>query len=148
MGESEFFDKYWKFSTINTDQNPLKNFNFFCQKCIPHLLKKTHQIYMNLKNCLDLCQKNWNQSKYWKLSPMHLNYNQILKILPTTFLHLSQTRIWISISIWCCLFYVQRFEIEVVAVGTFFSKCSMIQVYNTSKLFHKIRYVTYNKIYK
>jgi hypothetical protein len=76
--------------------------------------KKTHQIYTNLKNCLDLCQKNWNQSKYWKLSPMHLNYNQILKILPTTFLHLSQTKIWISISIWCCLFYVQRFEIEVV----------------------------------
>jgi hypothetical protein len=22
---------------------------------------------MNLKNCLDLCQKNWYQSKYWKL---------------------------------------------------------------------------------
>jgi hypothetical protein len=29
MGESVFLDKYWKFSTINTDQDPLKNFNFF-----------------------------------------------------------------------------------------------------------------------
>ena len=33
----------------------------------PSPLKKTNQIYTNLKNCLDLCQKNWNQSKYWKL---------------------------------------------------------------------------------
>jgi len=34
--------------------------------------KKTYQIYTNLKNCLDHCRKNWNQSKYWKLSPMDI----------------------------------------------------------------------------
>jgi len=29
MGESVFLDKYWNFSTINTDQDRLKIFNFF-----------------------------------------------------------------------------------------------------------------------
>ena len=55
--------RYWKCSTIF--------FYFFVKNVYPP--KKTHQIYTNLKNCLDLCQKNWNQSKYWKLSPMVLN---------------------------------------------------------------------------
>jgi len=86
LGESGFLDKYWKFSTINI-QDPLK----ICQKCIPHLLKY-HQISMNFKNCLDLCQKNWNQSKYWKLLLMYCNLwlctSFILILLP--FLKLLQ----------------------------------------------------------
>ena len=32
MGETVFLDKYWKFSTINTDQDPLKIWNFFLKK--------------------------------------------------------------------------------------------------------------------
>ena len=69
MGESLFLDKYWKFSTINS-QDPLKISNFFVKNALLISLKKTHQIYTNLQNWLDLCQKNWNQSEYWKLSPM------------------------------------------------------------------------------
>ena len=30
--------------------------------------KNTQLIYTYLKNCPDLCQKNWNKSKYWKFS--------------------------------------------------------------------------------
>jgi hypothetical protein len=47
-------------------------FNFFVKNAYLTPLKKTFQIYKNLKNCPDLCWKNWNQSKYWKLSPMDL----------------------------------------------------------------------------
>ena len=32
MGETVFLDKYWKFPTINTDQDPLKIWNFFVKK--------------------------------------------------------------------------------------------------------------------
>ena len=41
MGESDFLDKYWKFSTINTDQNPLKIFNFFSKNAYLTPWKKT-----------------------------------------------------------------------------------------------------------
>ena len=44
MGASDFFgDKYWKFSTINTDQDTLKIFNFFVKNAYltqPPLEKK------------------------------------------------------------------------------------------------------------
>ena len=62
MGESFFLDKYWKFSTTKTNQDPLNFFYFFVKNA--YLTPKiTHQIYMNLENCLDHCQKHWNQLK-------------------------------------------------------------------------------------
>jgi hypothetical protein len=77
-----YMDKYWKCSTINTDQDPLKIFIFLSKlHTSPPPLKKTHQIYKNLKIYLDLCQTNWKQSTYWKLSPMYLRiYYTSLKV--------------------------------------------------------------------
>ena len=67
---------------------------FHCQKCVPQPppLKQTRKMYMNLKNCLDHCQKkpeisqntenfhpcslsNSNQaSTYWTITVHHLFY--------------------------------------------------------------------------
>jgi hypothetical protein len=59
-----------------TQMRILSKFVISLSKMCTSSPKKTHQIYTNLKNCLHLCQKNWNQSTYWKLSPMliHLLY--------------------------------------------------------------------------
>ena len=64
-------DWYKNQHDLKTDQDPLKFFYFFVKNPYLTPLKKTHQIYTKLKNCLDLCQKTWNQSKYWKFSPMY-----------------------------------------------------------------------------
>ena len=62
--------------------------------------KKTNQIYTNLKNWLHLCQKSWNQSTYWKLSPMllHLLYFK-------TFLLLQHWSILVNIKFCTCLMW-------------------------------------------
>jgi len=66
-------DWYKNQHDLKTDQDPLKFFYFFVKNPYLTPLKKTHQIYTKLKNCLDLCQKKLNPSKYWTLiSPMCL----------------------------------------------------------------------------
>ena len=67
-------DQHTDISQIN---GRLSNFFISLSKMHTSPLKKTHQIYSNLKNCKELCRKNWNQSKYWKLSPMHVHHTCI-----------------------------------------------------------------------
>ena len=83
-----------------------------------HPPKKTHQIYMNLKNCLDLCQKNLNQSKYWILSPMWLTLSDTLCLLyPSTYpliyvhLHIQANTIWLTLSDTLCFLYPSTYPL-------------------------------------
>jgi len=73
MDESDFLDKYGTENFLLLTQiRILSNIFISLSKMHTSPPKKNHQIYTNLKNCLDLCQKYWNQSKYWKLSPMYM----------------------------------------------------------------------------
>ena len=107
MGESVFLDKYWKFSTINT-VSILSNMFISLSKVHTSPPKKTLQSYTNLKNCLDLCQKHWNQSKYWKCSPM---YQTITKTAQFCFNSKITQKWWQHKHVWT--FNLQNLNIHV-----------------------------------